>query len=318
MHGALLVNKHEGVSSFGIVELLQKQLRAKLGIKRKELPRMGHGGTLDPFATGLLVVCVGSGAKLSRYFLGSRKSYEGTIRFGETSASGDRTDPVVERSELIPSSLEQIRAAAQAFCERDYLQTPPMHSAKKKDGVALYELARQGIEVEREPVNCRIHSFEIPTYDPPLATFRVSCSAGTYIRTLAQDLARSLGTVALLDTLHRTGSGLFQVTEAWTVEQIGKAILEEGKSWDELPCWIPFHEMMRGFDRVDATADEARALIEGRQKVLLSLLPRVTHPANSKFEGGTESAPFVIFHEGKLVAIASQLNGVWGLDRVFP
>src|SRR6185503_13909666 len=114
-----------------------------------------------------------------------------------------------------------------------YLQTPPMHSAKKLDGKPLYELARQGIEVEREAKVCHLHSFEILTYEKPRATFRLTCSSGTYVRTLAQDLARLMGSVAMLDKLVRTASGNFQLENAYSLEQIG-ASMREGRKWDEL------------------------------------------------------------------------------------
>src|SRR3954462_4957355 len=161
MHGALLVDKHAGISSFGVIELLQRELCNHWGVRRKELPKIGHGGTLDPFATGLLVICVGRGVKLARYFLGSDKGYEGVIRFGETTVPGDPTAPISETSPNLPTSLEDLRAMAAKLTLQPYLQTPPMHSAKKKDGRPLYELARLGIEVERDPKLCTLRTFEI-------------------------------------------------------------------------------------------------------------------------------------------------------------
>src|SRR5690349_10776293 len=143
--GALLVNKHAGLSSFGILELLQRQQMNKDPKLRKALlPKMGHGGTLDPFATGLLVVLVGQGVKLARYFLGADKEYQGVIRFGETTLSGDNTDPISETSHQLPPSLESLQAVAFQFTLEPYLQIPPMFSAKKKGGTPLYHLARAG------------------------------------------------------------------------------------------------------------------------------------------------------------------------------
>src|SRR4051812_27690492 len=173
-------------------------LMEQYGVKRRDLPKLGHGGTLDPFATGMLAVCVGRAVKLARYFLGSNKTYEGVIRFGETTVPGDPTAPISETSPVIPDSLEDIRKYAKTLTLQPYLQTPPMHSAKKVDGKPLYELARQGIEIEREAKVCHLYSFEILSYEKPRARFRLTCSSGTYVRTLAQDLARMMGSVALL------------------------------------------------------------------------------------------------------------------------
>src|SRR4051794_18927634 len=124
MNGALLINKHEGITSFGIIELLRREL-AEQGLKKRDFPKLGHGGTLDPFATGLLVILVGKSVKLARYFLGATKSYEGVIRFGETTIPGDPTAPISETSSTIPSSLDELRSLAQRLTLQPYQQTPP-------------------------------------------------------------------------------------------------------------------------------------------------------------------------------------------------
>src|SRR5262245_16579515 len=150
MNGALLIHKEAGISSFGVIERLQKHLLNSVDgprPKRKDLPKLGHGGTLDPFATGLLIVLVGRAVKLARYFLGAPKSYEGVIQFGKTTVPGDPTAPISETSETIPQTHEEIREIAHRLTLQPYLQTPPMHSAKKRNGKPLYELARAGIEV---------------------------------------------------------------------------------------------------------------------------------------------------------------------------
>lgn len=320
LHGAFLVDKHEGVSSFGVIELLKETAMKKLGCKHRDLPqelqKMGHGGTLDPFATGLLIVCVGCGVKLSRYFLGSTKSYEATLRFGETTVPGDPTAEISERSEHLPSSLEEIQEMANRFSAQAYSQTPPMHSAKKKNGRPLYELAREGIEVEREPKICHLHEFRFTDYPKPEARFSVTCSSGTYIRTLAQDFARLLGSVGMLTRLHRTRAGHFDVARAMSTEQIAQAITE-GTSWDSLSCFVPFDQLLEGHARADATADEATALIQGRQNVLFSILRRVKEPQVSG-ETSQTSDTVVIFFSGHILAIARKAGDVWGLERVFP
>jgi tRNA pseudouridine55 synthase len=310
MNGAFLIDKHEGVSSFGVIEILQKKLREKLGgIRRRELPKLGHGGTLDPFATGLLVVCIGDGVKLARYLLGSVKTYEGEIRFGETTIPGDPTEPVSERSDRIPASLTEIQEVATRLTLHDYLQTPPMHSAKKIDGQTLYDLARKGLEVERKPSLCRLHSFEILSYEAPRARFRVVCSAGTYIRVLAQDLGKLLGGVAMLDSLRRTGSGSFKISRALTVN----SIIESTENWDELSCFIPFHRILdTSLDRVVAEPDEELALVQGRQGVVLNLLKRV-EPVTA--EPGERVA--VYSQKQALVGVLAKLDGSWKIERIF-
>lgn len=304
-NGALLVHKEDGVSSFGVIEKLQNLLRVEFGIKRMDMPKMGHGGTLDPFATGLLPVCVGKGVKLARYFLGAKKEYRGWIRFGETTVPGDPTSPITERSDHLPSSLDEIRAMAHGLTLQSYLQTPPMHSAKKVDGKPLYELARQGIEIEREAKSCQLFEFEITEYTAPRAYFRVICSSGTYIRVLAQDLGRLLGTVAMLDTLERTMTSNLRIENSLKVGEIRSP-------WNELKAWIPFDRLLDGMSKAQATPEEALALIQGRQNVLFNILRRAEAAAPDAQVGC-----LAVYCERKLIAVARRENEVWGLERVF-
>lgn len=317
VNGALLVNKHAGVSSFGILEILKESAMKKLDCKHRQLPqdlqKMGHGGTLDPFATGLLVVCVGRGVKLSRYFLGSVKGYEASLHFGETTIPGDPTAEISERSEHLPSSLQELQEMADRFSAQPYLQTPPMYSAKKKDGRPLYELAREGIEVEREPKLCHLSDFHFKNYEKPDAGFSVTCSSGTYIRTLSQDFARLLGTVGMLTTLHRTRAGRFDLTNTMSTDQIDAAI-QAGAAWEALPCFVPFDRLLDDYARADASEEETTALLQGRQNVLTSILQRVKEPATASRADDTVA----IFSEGHLLAIAKKDAGTWGLERVFP
>lgn len=316
--GALLINKPVGISSFGVIEVLRDQLK-EAGVKRQHWPKLGHGGTLDPFATGLLVVLVGDAAKLARYFLGANKGYEGQILFGQTTIPGDPTSPVSETSEVIPQELNALQEMAGRFCAQEYLQIPPMHSAKKKDGKPLYELARAGIEIERDPVLCRIHQFEVSSYEAPRAQFRVLCSSGTYIRTLAQDYARFLGTVGMLETLNRTRSGSFLIEDSMTPDQIGEAT-RGGASWNSLPCWVPFDQLLAGYDSAVATEDEASALFRGRQNVLFNLLKRATQatqPNSSIPAYPQRESCLAIYHSQKLIAVARAEENQWHLERVF-
>lgn len=312
MDGAILIDKASGNSSFAVIENLQQIMIAQTGLRKRDLPKLGHGGTLDPFATGLLAVCMGQGVKLARYFLGSIKTYRGVIRFGQTTIPGDPTSPVTETSPVIPDSIATLREWAHRMTLQDYLQTPPMHSAKKKDGKPLYLLAREGIEIEREPKVCRLHRFEIKDYTPPFATIQVACSSGTYIRTLAQDFSKLLGTVGMLESLDREASGPFSKVKSLTVEAI-RAEIQAGRNWDELRNWVPFNELMIGYSRAEATASEALSLVQGKQSVLFDIMKRV-EPSPVNFDA--DPSCVAIFHEQKLTAIARRQDQVWGIERV--
>jgi tRNA pseudouridine55 synthase len=332
-HGCLLVAKPAGISSFGVIEALQRALveAARVSghpIKKRDLPKFGHGGTLDPFATGLLLVCVGDGTKLSRYFLGSAKEYRARVRFGATTIPGDPTAPVSDSCEHVPASLEEIRREAGRFTEAPYLQVPPMHSAKKIDGKVLYELAREGIEVERKPSEVHIHSFEVLDYTPPLANIRVSCSAGTYIRVLGQDLGRRLGSLAYLETLERTGSGKYRLENAQSLDAIC-ASLQSGAAISTLPSFVPFERMLDGFPSLLISETEALQIRQGQTRVIEPLehsgiQARLQTLESQRAEAGkllesVRSASIVrLIEKGRLVAIFSRVAGdEWKLDRVF-
>ena len=304
MDGAILLNKPAGITSFGALEDLQRGLRQKTGLKRKELPSMGHGGTLDPFATGLLFVCVGRGVKLARYLLGSRKTYEAILLFGQTTVPGDPTSPVTETSTVIPGSLEDLRRVAHGMTLQPYLQMPPMHSAKKIAGKPLYELAHQGIDIARDAVQVQLYEFSILSYEAPRAQIRVSCSSGTYIRTLAQDFGRLLGTVAMLETLKRVGSGTFQIEKSCTLEEVATTA-----EWNTLTCWVPFDQILSGYPRIQATAEETQALVHGKQEILPVIMAKLADPA---------ADCVAVYLDTKLVSVMRRENGVWKIERVFP
>lgn len=305
--GILLIHKPVGITSFAVIERLQNLLKSIYGLKRKELPKMGHGGTLDPFATGLLVVAIGDAAKLTRYFLNSDKTYRGTIRFGETTIPGDPTEPISERTENLPESIQNLKNLAELLTKQDYLQTPPMHSAKKKDGVPLYELAREGIEIDRPSVRCKLYEFNILTYNKPRADFILKCSHGTYVRTLTQDFARLLGSVALLESLERIGSAHFHLSQALALEDI--EIETQNKTpWDKLPNWIPFDLVLDHFQKIEVSESEELQIVQGKQKVLLEILSRVPFMMHEKI---------AFMRNGRLIAVAGKENQVWLLERVF-
>jgi len=183
------------------------------------LNKVGHGGTLDPNATGLIAILIGRGTKLSAKVMGSDKTYEGEILFGVETNSQDTDGEVT--SEKDPSGIteEQLRAEMKKDLG-DQMQLPPMVSAIKKDGVPLYKLARKGEVIEREKRFIHVYNFALHGFETPRATFEVKCTKGTYVRTIAHDLGQRLGCGACLSQLRRTQSGDFSISNAWTLDEI--------------------------------------------------------------------------------------------------
>jgi tRNA pseudouridine55 synthase len=210
--GALLVDKPAGPTSHDVVEAV----RSQFGISK-----VGHAGTLDPAATGLLILLLGRGTKLSEKLMADDKVYAGWMRFGETTDSYDADGEVITTASVPPLDVEKLNAAADMFVG-DQMQTPPMVSAVKKDGVPLYKLARKGIEVPREPRLVHIYKFRFTAYEEPYGAFRVACTKGTYVRSLAHDLGQKLGCGAHLATLRRFASGRFDVADAVEFEELLK------------------------------------------------------------------------------------------------
>jgi tRNA pseudouridine55 synthase len=217
LDGAILVDKPAGPTSHDVVDNLRKQF----GIKKA-----GHAGTLDPAATGLLLVLLGRGTKLSERLMSDDKVYSGAMKFGETTNSYDADGELVASLPVPPMTLDELNAAAEQFVG-DQMQTPPMVSAVKMAGVPLYKLARKGIEVERKARLIHIYSFRFTHYDEPYGSFRVACTKGTYVRTLAHDLGQKLGCGAHLSTLRRVVSGKFDVQDAIQYEDLLQLSLGE-------------------------------------------------------------------------------------------
>lgn len=202
--GLLLVDKPAGMTSHDVVDRVRRQYR---------LGKVGHGGTLDPMATGLLILLIGRGTKVSERVMASDKVYEGVLHLGVTTNTEDVDGQVLTESDYSGVTREAVEAAM-ASRRGDQMQTPPMVSAIKKDGVPLYKLARQGKTVEREARLIHIYSFNLLNFDPPRAQFRLRCTKGTYVRTLAADIGRDLGCGAMLESLRRTVTGGFCVEDA--------------------------------------------------------------------------------------------------------
>lgn len=212
LDGAILIDKPAGPTSHDVVDAI----RRKFGIKK-----VGHCGTLDPNATGLLIIVLGRGTKLSERLMGDDKVYEGTIKFGESTDSYDADGELTGSLPVPPMTLEQLNEEAAAFVG-DQMQTPPMVSAIKKGGVPLYKLARKGVEVEREPRLIHIYSFRFSDYTEPVATFKLACTKGTYVRSVAHDIGQKAGCGAHLATLRRSVSGKFDVADAMPLDAVLK------------------------------------------------------------------------------------------------
>ena len=208
--GVLLVDKSQAMTSHDVVAITRRALNTK---------KVGHCGTLDPLATGLLIITIGRGTKIQDLLMSEDKEYIGTLKLGEETDSQDSDGQVTKSSPVPEFTREQIDAAFAKF-HGDFYQTPPMVSAIKKDGVPLYKLARQGKVVEREPRFVHVYAHEIIAIRPTEIDFRVVCSKGFYVRTYAHEIGAELGCGAHLKALRRTKSGRFSVEGAITVDEL--------------------------------------------------------------------------------------------------
>jgi len=208
--GIILVDKPTGPSAFEVV----RRIRSHLGSHKA-----GHAGTLDPLATGLLVVCLGEGTKLVQFLIEEDKAYEGTMILGVETDTLDAEGETRRIHEVPQLSASRLQEVIKQF-EGKILQTPPMHSAIKFRGVPLYKLARQGREVARPPREVEIHEIRLGKVDLPIVDFQVRCSKGTYIRSLAADIGTALGCGAHLAALRRTQSGCFSIDQAFPLDRI--------------------------------------------------------------------------------------------------
>lgn len=200
LNGVLLVDKGPDMTSHDVVAVARRCLRTK---------KIGHCGTLDPMATGMLILVIGTGTKLQDLLMSEDKEYTGTLRLGTTTSTQDREGEVLEEKPVPPLTEADIQAAFDAY-RGDFYQTPPMVSAVKIDGVPLYKLARQGKEVERKARLVRVYDSKITRVELPDVDFRIVCSKGFYVRTYAHDIGQKLGCGAHLTQLRRTRSGHFK------------------------------------------------------------------------------------------------------------
>lgn len=276
--GFLVVDKPAGQTSHDVVDAARRWLGTR---------RVGHLGTLDPQATGVLPLAVRSATKLIPFLEGGVKEYDGTIVLGSETDTLDREGTVTVRSDGPLPDRPEIEKAMEAF-RGDVQQIPPMYSAVKQNGVPLHRLARQGQEVEREPKWVVIHRFECIRYEPPELDVAVACSPGTYVRVLAEDLGRALGCGAHLGPLRRTRSGAFRSGQAHPSEALERAA-EAG----EIEAWLMPPVEVLGFPSLELSRDQQRRVRDGGDL-----------PAGSLHRLAPGSRVSLLDQQGELLAVA--------------
>jgi tRNA pseudouridine55 synthase len=282
VHGILVIDKPGGVSSAMAVE----RVRRELGVDRA-----GHGGTLDPIATGVLPICVGAGTKLAQFLLADDKAYEAEGLLGVETDTLDRTGRVIRERPAAVTRAALALVLAAYLGEQD--QIPPMYSAIKQGGVRLYDRARAGEEVERAPRKIRIDRLELLGFEPPRFRIAIACSKGTYVRSLVADIGNALGAGAHLAELRRTRSGKFTIEQAVTLDRLAEATLIPPERATDLPSvTVPGYLIAQVFNGVQ--------------------LPVTTFGAE-----GLER--FQLVDEGgRLLAVAHPQAGRTVYDRAFP
>jgi tRNA pseudouridine55 synthase len=287
--GVLLIDKPVGLSSNDALTKVKRIVNAK---------KAGHTGTLDPFATGLLPLCFGEATKFSQDLLEADKAYDAVVHLGITTTTGD-TEGVAVETRPVDVTPEQIEAALARF-RGPIMQVPPMYSALKRDGKALYEYAREGIVLEREARPVTIHKLEMLAYYAPMLTIRVTCSKGTYVRVLGEDIGAELGCGAHLNALRRIQVGNLTVDGMVTLEQL--------QAHDNpLSLLAPVDALLSSFPRVELTAELAARFLNG-QRLALNREP-VTLPET----GGRVR----VYHDDKLLGTAIlQDYGVLAPERL--
>ena len=255
VHGVLLLDKPLGWTSNDALQKAKRLYRAE---------KAGHTGTLDPLATGLLPLCFGAATKFSQVSLDADKAYRATLKLGQTTTTGDAEGELLQQREVVldPAAI----AAAIARFTGAIEQLPPMHSALKHEGRALYDYARKGIAVERTPRAVTIHRIDLVSWQGDVLVLDIDCSKGTYIRTLAEDIGNHLGCGAHLSALRRTASGALRIADALTLDSLA-AMDEAGRDARLLPA----DALLAGWPRVQLPDDEAGRFLTGlRRRVSLA------------------------------------------------
>lgn len=291
--GVLLLDKPVGLSSNDALIKAKRVLNAK---------KAGHTGTLDPFATGLLPLCFGEATKFSQDLLEADKTYEATVHLGIVTTTGDTEGDTIETRE-VDVTLEQIEAALARF-RGPILQVPPMYSALKRDGKALYEYAREGITLEREARPVTIHGLELIGYEAPMLRIRVTCSKGTYVRVLGEDIGAALGCGAHLNALRRIQVGALTVATMITLEDLQAHA-------DPLSLLAPVDALLSSFPSVELTPELAKRFLNGqrlalgKESVLVpQALGRVRVYHDGKLLGTANLQEYAILAPERLISVA--------------
>ena len=285
LHGVLLLDKPLGMSSNDALQKAKWLLRAE---------KAGHTGTLDPLATGVLPLCFGAATKFSQIHLDADKTYEAVAQLGSNTSTGDREGEVIDRAAVLPEMLtpERLAAITQQFTGVQE-QLPPMYSALKKDGKALYEYARQGIEVEREARRITVFALNVELIDANPASaaikFEAKVSKGTYIRTLGEDMGKALGCGAHLSALRRVQTGDFGLARTVTL-----AALEAMSEPERLACLLPVDSLLAHYPTVQLDAENAGRFLSG--------LRRRTDLPNCETVAVYGDAPRALLGSAKIVA----------------
>ncbi len=293
--GFFVIDKPAGISSHDVVS----RVRRILGTRR-----VGHTGTLDPFATGVLPVAVNDGTKVIPFLDEGVKCYQALLRLGVTTDTLDMTGRVLAEGDWSSVGRDALVELLPRF-SGVISQVPPMFSAIKRDGQPLYKLARQGVEVERQPRNVEIFSLELLSFEPPLASLRVTCSRGTYVRSLADDLGAALGCGASLQELRRIASGPFSLSGAVTLEAL-EEVWNGGRG--EALCLSPLAALSH-LPEIPLTDDDLGRVRHGRS-------PAWREPLGGVPAVGAEPGLARLSHDGSLVAVARIEPGDDGAFRL--
>ncbi len=291
MNGILNINKPAGWTSHDVVAWVRRVLKVK---------RVGHAGTLDPLATGVLLVCVGQATRVAEYLMASSKTYRAAARLGITTDTYDTDGEIVATHPVPELSAGDLRSALASFTG-DILQTPPAYSAIKQDGVPLHRRARRGETVQPAPRPVRIQSIEVLTWQLPDVALEVVCDPGTYIRSLVHDLGQTLGCGATMTALQRTRSGRFHVADALDLDTVAQA----AANGDIEPHLHPLSAALGHLTPVEISADAERQLRFGQA------IPCGAPPATA--------TGYAINPAGEVTAILTyaEQSGTWRPEKVF-
>ena len=286
LSGVLIIDKPAAMSSAQVVSSVKKLLGAR---------KVGHTGTLDPFATGVLICCVNQATRLARFFLEGSKTYEAVLRLGMETDTQDATGQVTGKSQVPPVSPRRLEQVLKRF-EGQQMQTPPVYAALKHQGTPLYKLARQGKPVQKPARRITVSTLKITAVDMPDVRFEVTCSSGTYVRTLCADIGRALGCGGHLAGLRRTASSGFRIENAWSLERL-TAMDPETRREKTL---IPMAEALRSMPAFNAAEDVLLHVANGKKLTVEQLPPAlIEFPSDADMAGHVK----IIDPEGNVKAV---------------